>query len=97
MNAETRWFPTAPYYVQLKVVSEPMGALHPHQDGVLLLRAEAHGQPVGSGAGSLVGGPGERDESPPLTEDIRGPGWEQRWRERERERVRHPRSVSRAL
>lgn len=32
-----------PYYVQLKIVSEPMGALHSHQDGVLLLRAEAHG------------------------------------------------------
>lgn len=31
------------YDVQLKKVSEPVGALHPHQDGVLLLSAEAHG------------------------------------------------------
>lgn len=63
--------------MQLKIVSEPMGALHPHQDGVLLLRAEAHGQPVGSGAGTLIGGPGECDQSSSLPEDIRGPGWEQ--------------------
>lgn len=73
-----------PYYVQLKIVSEPVGALHPHQDGVLLLRAEAHGQPVGAGAGALVGGPGERDESAALPEDIGGPGWR-----REKERERH--------
>lgn len=32
-----------PYYVQLKIVSKPTGALHSNQDGVLLLRAEAHG------------------------------------------------------
>lgn len=76
-------FPVFPYYVQLKIVSEPMGALHSHQDGVLLLRAEAHGQSVGSGAGTLIGGPGECDESSALPEDIRGPGWEQRWRESE--------------
>lgn len=75
-----------PYYVQLKIVSEPVGALHPHQDGVLLLRAEAHGQPVGAGAGTLVGGPGERDESAALPEDIGGPGCGGRRRRRERER-----------
>lgn len=72
--------------MQLKVVSEPVGALHPHQDGVLLLRAEAHGQPVGAGAGTLVGGPGERDESAALPEDIGGPGWGERQRRTERER-----------
>lgn len=58
-----------------------MGALHPHQDGILLLRAEAHGQPVGSGAGTLIGGPGKCDEGPALPENICGPGWE--WRQRE--------------
>lgn len=78
------WFPSIPYYVQLKIVSEPMGALHPHQDGVLLLRAEAHGQPVGPGAGTLIGGPGERDESSALPKDVRGPSWEGK----ETERVR---------
>lgn len=72
-----------PYYVQLKIVSEPMGALHSHQDGILLLRAEAHGQPVGSGARPLVGGPGERDESPPFPKDVRGPSWERKRKDRQ--------------
>lgn len=59
-----------------------MGALHSHQDGVLLLSAEAHGQPVGSGAGPLIGRPGERDERPPLSEDVSGPSWRRRHSEK---------------
>lgn len=70
------------HYVQLQIVSEPMGALHSHQDGVLLLSAEAHGQPVGSGAGPLIGRPGERDERPPLSEDVSGPSWRRRHSEK---------------
>lgn len=31
------------YNVQLQIVSEPVGALHSHQNGVFLLSAEAHG------------------------------------------------------
>lgn len=61
------------YYVQLKIVSQSRGALHPDQDGLLLLGAEAHGQAVGSCAWPLIGSPGEGDESPSFPKDISCP------------------------
>lgn len=46
------------YYLQLQVVSQAGRAVHSQQDGVFLLGAKAEGQPVGSGAGTLVRRPG---------------------------------------
>ena len=58
--------------MKLEEVSEPVGALHADQNGVLLQRAEAHGQAVGARAGPLVGSPGVGDEGACFTKDIRG-------------------------
>ena len=61
------------YYVQLQVVSQSVGALHANQNGVLLLGAEPHGEPVSPGAGAVVGRPGVRDEGPSFPKYVRGP------------------------
>lgn len=58
------------YYVQLQVVSQSLGTLHPEQHGLLELRAEAHRQPVCPRARPVVGGPGVRDEGSSSPEDV---------------------------
>ena len=58
--------------MKLEEVSEPVGALHTDQDGVLLQRTEAHGQAVGPRTRPLVGSPGVGDEGASFTKDIRG-------------------------
>ena len=45
------------YDLQLQVVSEARGAVHPHQHRVLQVRAEAHCQAVRARARAVVGGP----------------------------------------
>lgn len=52
----------ATYDVKLQEVSEARGAVHPHQDGVLQVRAEANGQAVRPRAGTVVWRPCVRDQ-----------------------------------
>ena len=61
------------YYVQLQVVPQSLGALHPDQDGLLQLRAEAHCQPVCPCARPVIGGPGICDEGSSSPEDVSCP------------------------
>lgn len=61
------------YYVQLQVVSESLGALHPDQNGFLQLRAEAHCQPVCPCARPVIGRPGVCDEGSASPEDVSCP------------------------
>lgn len=49
--------------VELQEVSEPRGAVHPDQDSVLQMCAEANGQPVRPRAGTVIGRPRVRDQS----------------------------------
>ena len=49
------------YDLQLQVVSQARGAVHPDQHRVLQVRAEAHRQAVRTRAGPVVGGPRVRD------------------------------------
>lgn len=58
------------YYVQLQVVAQSLGALHPDQNCLLQLRAEAHRQPVCPSARPVVGRPGVRDEGSASAEDV---------------------------
>lgn len=67
-----------PYDVQLQVVAEARGAVHAHQHGAPLVRAEAHGQAVHPRARPVIGGPRVGDERSPLPEDVRGPGCRER-------------------
>lgn len=80
-----------PYDVQLQVVAEAGGAVHSHQDGAPLVRAEAHGQAVHSRAGPVIGGPRVGNECPPLPKNVRGPGC--REKEREKDDIRRARSA----
>lgn len=67
-----------PYDVQLQVVPEAGGAVHPHQHSAPLVRAEAHGQAVHPRAGPVIGGPRVGDERSPLPKDVCGPGCRER-------------------
>lgn len=58
------------YYVQLQVVSQSLGALHPDQNSFLQLRAEAHCQPVCPSARPVIGWPGICDEGSSSPEDV---------------------------
>lgn len=72
-----------PYDVQLQVVPEAGGAVHPHQHGAPLVRAEAHGQAVHPRARPVVGRPCVGDERSPLPKDVCGPGCREKERETE--------------
>lgn len=61
------------YYVKLHIVSETLGALHPHQNGLLQLSAEAHSQPVCPRARTVIRGPRVRDEGSSTAEDVGSP------------------------
>lgn len=58
------------YYVQLQVVAQSLGALHPDQNSFLQLRAEAHCQPVCPSARPVIGWPGICDEGSSSPEDV---------------------------
>lgn len=65
------------YYVQLQIISESLGALHPDQNGFLQLCAEAHCQPVCPCTRPVIGWPGVRDEGSASPEDVSCPScWE---------------------
>lgn len=69
-------FPTAStwsYYVQLQIVAQSFRTLHPDQNGLLQLRAEAHCQPVCPRARPVIGWPGVRDEGSSSPEDVSCP------------------------
>lgn len=68
--------------MQLQVVSEAGGTVHPHQHSTPLVRAEAHGQAVHPRTGPVIGGPRVGDECSPLPKDVCGPGCKEK-RERE--------------
>lgn len=63
------------YYLQLKVVSQAWCAVHPEQNGVLLLGAEPKGKPVCPGAGTLIRGPRVNHHTSITGKDISGPSW----------------------
>lgn len=77
-----------PYNVQLQVVSEARGAVHPHQHSTALVGAEAHGQAVHPRAGPVIGGPRVGDECSPLPKDVRSPSCGENERETGRNDVR---------
>lgn len=66
--------------VELQEVSETRGAVHPDQDSVLQMCAEADGQPVRPGAGTVVGRPRVCDQSAVTPKYVRC----SRWRREER-------------
>lgn len=66
--------------VELQEVSETRGAVHPDQDSILQMCAEADGQPVCPGAGAVVGRPRVRDQSAVPPKYVR----RSRWRREER-------------
>lgn len=51
------------YDVEFEEVSETRGAVHPHQDSILQLCAEADGQTVCPCAGTIIWWPRVRDQS----------------------------------
>lgn len=61
--------------VELQEVSETRGAVHPDQDSVLQMCAEADGQPVCPGAGTVVGRPRVCDQSAVPPEYVRCSRW----------------------
>lgn len=60
--ADNHWL-IVTYDVQLQEVSETTGAVHPHQDSVLQMCAEADRQPVRPRAGTVIWRPCVRDQS----------------------------------
>lgn len=63
------------YYLQLQVVSQAGRAVHSQQDGMFLLGAKAQGQPVSSGAGTLIGRPGVDHHPAVPAKDVGGASW----------------------
>lgn len=61
---------TVSYYVQLQVISQSPGTLHPDQNSLLQLCAEAHCQPVCPCARPVIGWPGICDEGSASPEDV---------------------------
>lgn len=68
-------FSVCTYYLQLKVVSQARRAVHPEQNGVFLLGAEAKGEPVCPGAGAFIGGPRVNHHASIAPKDISSPSW----------------------
>lgn len=58
------------YYVQLQIIAQSFGTLHPDQNGFLQLCAEAHCQPVCPCARPVIGWPGVCDEGSASPEDV---------------------------
>lgn len=59
--------------MQLQIISQSLGTLHPDQNGFLQLRAEAHCQPVCPCARPVIGWPGICDEGSASPEDVSCP------------------------
>lgn len=58
------------YYVQHEVVTQTGRAVNPDQDAIFQGSAEADGQSVGSGTGSLIGWPLECNEASSFAKDV---------------------------
>lgn len=63
------------YYVQHEVVPQTRRAVNPDQDAIFQRSAESNSQPVGPGAGPLVGWPVECDEASSFAKDVCCPSW----------------------
>lgn len=58
-----------------EVVSQARGAVDADEDAIFDGGAEAHSQPVRTGARALVGRPVKGNETPSFPKDVRCSGW----------------------
>lgn len=63
------------HYLQLEVVSEARRTVHPEQNGMFLLGAEAKGKSVRPGAGTFIRGPCVNHHTSITAKDVSSPSW----------------------